>query len=313
MGYEDSMNMYQAFNQNPVNFVDPYGKQAIHPHDRDMKWMSDYKPFTLKDVDTALTEISNATRYMVEGTINWALGIIQGGGHLIHATVNPYYLNRDLGYTQVDFEDPSFVVQHVDTRSADDKAIGMAGLDLIKFGVEWGKSGIKMFDPTISSEERRMHKKRFFSGVPVVAALGYGGYKLVKGKVISSVKNSIGERISVTSDDAFVHITTDKGAEAILKGGLNPEISGYVTKWKYVKDVTDPKVFNTKIYSQSISKTTASKFNKGAYILKINPKTNPKYFSPFTNRINGVPQWLFQGKTIDPSRIELIKIITGGN
>ncbi|MFC2156125.1 RHS repeat-associated core domain-containing protein, partial [Acidobacteriota bacterium] len=25
-GYEDSMNMYQSFNQNPVNFVDPYGK-----------------------------------------------------------------------------------------------------------------------------------------------------------------------------------------------------------------------------------------------------------------------------------------------
>lgn len=26
-GYEDSMNLYQAFNQNPVNFVDPFGKQ----------------------------------------------------------------------------------------------------------------------------------------------------------------------------------------------------------------------------------------------------------------------------------------------
>jgi hypothetical protein len=27
MGYEDSLNLYQAFNQNPVNFVDPFGKQ----------------------------------------------------------------------------------------------------------------------------------------------------------------------------------------------------------------------------------------------------------------------------------------------
>jgi RHS repeat-associated protein len=27
MGYQDSMNLYQAFNQNPVNFVDPFGKQ----------------------------------------------------------------------------------------------------------------------------------------------------------------------------------------------------------------------------------------------------------------------------------------------
>ncbi|MCP4143239.1 MAG: hypothetical protein GY755_23615, partial [Chloroflexi bacterium] len=29
MGYHDSMNMYQAFNMNGVNFVDPYGKEVI--------------------------------------------------------------------------------------------------------------------------------------------------------------------------------------------------------------------------------------------------------------------------------------------
>ncbi len=29
MGYHDSMNMYQAFNQNPVNFVDPMGERLI--------------------------------------------------------------------------------------------------------------------------------------------------------------------------------------------------------------------------------------------------------------------------------------------
>jgi len=29
MGYKDSMNLYQAFNQNPINFVDPFGK-VIH-------------------------------------------------------------------------------------------------------------------------------------------------------------------------------------------------------------------------------------------------------------------------------------------
>jgi len=27
MGYEDSMNLYQAFNMNPINFTDPFGKQ----------------------------------------------------------------------------------------------------------------------------------------------------------------------------------------------------------------------------------------------------------------------------------------------
>jgi RHS repeat-associated protein len=28
MGYEDSMNMYQAFSQNPINFVDPFGEEV---------------------------------------------------------------------------------------------------------------------------------------------------------------------------------------------------------------------------------------------------------------------------------------------
>jgi RHS repeat-associated protein len=29
MGYQDSMNLYQAFNQNPVNFVDPFGEESL--------------------------------------------------------------------------------------------------------------------------------------------------------------------------------------------------------------------------------------------------------------------------------------------
>jgi len=115
------------------------------------------------------------------------------------------------------------------------------------------------------------------------------------------------------SDETFVHITTEWGAKAILEKGLDPRISGYVTKWKYVKNIDDPKLFNTKIYKQSLWTDTSSKFNEGAYILSINPIENPKYFSPFTNIVNGFPQWLFRGRPIDPSRIRLIRIIPGGN
>jgi hypothetical protein len=32
MGYQDSMNLYQAFNQNPVNFVDPMGEWWVTEH-----------------------------------------------------------------------------------------------------------------------------------------------------------------------------------------------------------------------------------------------------------------------------------------
>ncbi len=51
------------------------------------------------------------------------------------------------------------------------------------------------------------------------------------------------------ADDAFVHVTTHGGAANILSKGLNPEISGFVTKWKYVKNVTNPSEFNTMLYS----------------------------------------------------------------
>ena len=104
-------------------------------------------------------------------------------------------------------------------------------------------------------------------------------------------------------------MTTKGGSESIIKRGLDTNISGFVTQWKYVKDVEDPTTFNTMLYKQSLwsDPAIASKFNEGAYILKIESETLPQYFSPFTNRINGVPQWIFEGGKIPPSQIDLLK------
>ncbi|MBD8387902.1 hypothetical protein [Dysgonomonas sp. BGC7] len=63
--------------------------------------------------------------------------------------------------------------------------------------------------------------------------------------------NSRASGISI-SNDAYVHVTTPYGASRILKDGLNPQISGFVTKWKHVKDVIESAVFNTKLYSQKL-------------------------------------------------------------
>jgi RHS repeat-associated protein len=64
-GYEDSLNMYQAFNQNPVNFVDPMGeliKAEYGKHDvlktaefKTGKWWLDYT------IVGAFNELRNAT------------------------------------------------------------------------------------------------------------------------------------------------------------------------------------------------------------------------------------------------------------
>jgi len=106
------------------------------------------------------------------------------------------------------------------------------------------------------------------------------------------------------ADDAFVHVTTPGGAANILSKGLDPEISGFVTKWKYVKNVSNGSDFNTMLYSQKLWSQTAGKFDNGFNILHINAK--PSFFSPRTNWVNGVPQYKFNS-IVDPSLINKIK------
>jgi hypothetical protein len=125
------------------------------------------------------------------------------------------------------------------------------------------------------------------------------------------MEGNAGKATTQLSDDAFVHVTTKGGKDAILTEGLFTEKSGFVTKWQYVKDVEDASLFSTKLYKQSLWPERTTKFDEGAYILKIESDVAPKYYSPFTNRINGVPQWVFEGEKIPPSQIELIKKVGG--
>ncbi|MFW9874324.1 MAG: RHS repeat-associated core domain-containing protein, partial [Candidatus Thorarchaeota archaeon] len=320
MGYEDSLNLYQAFNQNPVNFVDPMGED-YYRSEYYKRLTSNAKPITWEEIDTALTGISEATRWGVQRVVNLGLGLIQSAGHLINSIFIPGYGNRDHYFYYLDLEDPSGHSVSVDSRPSYQKVAGYSGGDMAKLPehlYEAGKSGIKMLDPTLSSSERKQHAKRFVEGLTDAGVLVWCGYKYYKNyKAISPITEIAATESNIQMmeipDDAFVHVTTKQGAQDILKSGLDPNYSGYVTKWKYVKDVNNPKEFNTKIYSQSLWKKKTGKFDEGAYILEINPIENPKYFGPFTNRVNGFPQWLFQGKIIDPNRIGLIKIIPGGN
>jgi len=108
------------------------------------------------------------------------------------------------------------------------------------------------------------------------------------------------------SDEAFVHITTPESAEWIALEGFKPELSGYVTKWKYVKNVGDPSTFNTRLYRQDLWPLRAGKFDQGASVLQI--EGSQTFFSPRTNWVNGVPQWRFDN-FVPPAGINLIKRI----
>jgi RHS repeat-associated protein len=76
MGYQDSMNMYQSFNQNPVNFVDPMGERFLRSQE---EVISEYRVYTEiyglshKEAMYTLEEIGFTDRNRAdnEGWIKW--------------------------------------------------------------------------------------------------------------------------------------------------------------------------------------------------------------------------------------------------
>jgi hypothetical protein len=182
MGYEDSLNLYQAFNQNPVNFVDPMGED-YYSSEYYKRLTRNAKPITWEEIDTALTGISEATRWGVQRVVNLGLGLIQSAGHLINSIFIPGYGNRDHYFYSLDLEDPSGYSVSVDSRPSYQKVAGYSGGDMAKLPehlYEAGKSGIKMLDPTLSSSERKQHAKRFVEGLTDAGVLVWCGYKYYK-------------------------------------------------------------------------------------------------------------------------------------
>jgi hypothetical protein len=73
MGYKDSMNLYQAFNQNPVNFVDPLGLFI-----RKKQWIKGYAPIEVESGDT-MEELASLLPGVTEKEVrNYIPNIIPG-------------------------------------------------------------------------------------------------------------------------------------------------------------------------------------------------------------------------------------------
>ncbi|MFC2146452.1 Ig-like domain-containing protein, partial [Acidobacteriota bacterium] len=296
MQYEDSMNLYQAFGMNPVNRTDPFGAQAIHPHDRDpeMQWMSNYKPLTLKNIDNFLTDISTNTQYMVQGGINLVLGGAQWALHQANAFFYSLrgvdYYSYDLVNYQFDFDNSAGIFRTVDTRPSAEKALGMAGLDTVTGLYYWGKSGIMLLNPNLSEEESMAYKKTFFGGIPGVALLAYGGYRFAKSKIFNRVEypsDSITFKGEVFRYENYQHMDTtwtihewniraphrfSEPGKGALYSSLDAwtafkEARGNPGKWLTVKraksrgilDLTDPKMRQK--YNVTLTEITADTYN----------------------------------------------------
>jgi RES domain-containing protein len=193
VGYMDSMNLYQAFNQNPVNFTDPMGLDTDAGRIAlSLNKTYGRKDITWNDIDRLLTEISTDTQYIVEGGANLVFG---GAQWLLHQS-NAFlcslrgvdYYSYDLVTYKIDINDPAGIVGTVDTRPSAEKALGMGGLDTVTGLYYWGKSGIMLLNPNLNEEESEAYKKTFFGGIPGVALLAYGGYRFGKSKIFKRVE-----------------------------------------------------------------------------------------------------------------------------
>ena len=65
------------------------------------------------------------------------------------------------------------------------------------------------------------------------------------------------------------------------------------------------------LYRQDLWADKATKFNDGASILKVDlaKDVKPEFYSPFTNKVNGIPQWKLPS-TGDNYDTSLIKDVT---
>ncbi len=184
--------------------------------------------------------------------------------------------------------------------------------------IDEGFSQLSPLHQTLSNATKALHSDDFASTFgrlngEVLADKTVEAASLAVGNVAGKALSSFGRFGSIYSkginlaDDAFVHVTPTRYTKSILSKGLDPSFSGgksYVTRWGNIKNVTNASDFNTILYRQNLWESTIGKFDGGATILHINSK--PTFFSPRTNWVNGVPQYIFTSP-VSPKSIKLIK------
>jgi RHS repeat-associated protein len=105
-------------------------------------------------------------------------------------------------------------------------------------------------------------------------------------------------------DDAFVRFDPSEFDSSISASGLQTRYSNgriWLTKFKYVKNIINPRDLETILYRRNLWSEVIGKFSKGATLrwIKINSATP----AGVTNQTNGVPQW-FITYDVPPSLFE---------
>jgi len=77
-----------------------------------------------------------------------------------------------------------------------------------------------------------------------------------------------------------------------------------MTQYKHVKDVTDPRAFETMLYRQNLWSGTQGRFADGVTMRLLN-NVDDAVPAGVTNMRNGIPQWRLT-RDIPPSDLQII-------
>jgi filamentous hemagglutinin len=201
-GYEDSLNAYQAFNQNPVNFTDPMGQEV------------DLIYFDSVVYDGNITKSMRRNLALTtEGTINTGLSFSQWFAHMLKSVVTIGYADQPWTYTTINFtNEGDFFQINQDTRSAGGKIVGIV-TDPIKGVSDWAANNILSFDPNINPKyQEQFHENavRQTPGAIIVVYTTGKGARFAASKINSAIKSSpYFENTWVLMDDAFANLKVE--------------------------------------------------------------------------------------------------------
>jgi len=192
MGYEDSLNLYQAFNQNPVNFVDPFG--AISGHADEFNVMV-RGGMSVKEAGYYNSIVRKKGARVSEGGLNMILSGIYWLVDLA-SYLNPFYANQDVTpfRWRFDFSGDRPIIDHyIHYRTPTEK---FTDTTIIKPTGEFigdfsANLYLGYFDPYVRNTEVGIDARdEVDRGMIPMFALAYGGYKYAKRR-ISSPKRSV--------------------------------------------------------------------------------------------------------------------------
>jgi hypothetical protein len=108
-----------------------------------------------------------------------------------------------------------------------------------------------------------------------------------------SVAGAAGKGTTI-ADDAFVRFDPAAFDKSIESSGILQRYFGdnkvWMTQYKYVKGITDPKALETMLYRQNLWSDVAGKFDSGA-TLRLIQNAEGAVPAGVTNTVNGIPQW----------------------